>query len=233
MTNGSQLTKQEQIWLTEYQVCQEDNGAIFQGFWTLAAIFIGLSSAFLAGLIYAVIANKSLIDTMLTGNDPWKTLVIGIIALVVSAANVVILKKIKGWHGRIMLNQSVNRGRMLEIELILGMRKEWQHLVLDRWYDILKKKEDETWKNLKNKLKCKIDKKYHGKLYERKDEILGLIGKYFKDGKVKDRPGKYKPSSSTKYFPCILYTLMSLWGLAIIAGIYFIVTSAINIMSNS
>jgi hypothetical protein len=78
---------QRQALLIEYQVCQEDNSANFQGFWTLAAIFIGLSSAFLAGLIYAVIANESVFSIILYHNDLKKTLTIGIIALIIGIRN--------------------------------------------------------------------------------------------------------------------------------------------------
>ncbi len=214
MANGNQLTREEQAWLVEYKACQEDNSSIFQGFWTLAAIFIGLSSAFLAGLIYAVIANKSLIDTMLTGNDPWKTLVIGIIALVVSAANVIILRKLKGWHRRIMFNQRLNLRRMREIEVKVGMQKSLRVLAIENWQE-LKQELNEFEREENNK--DKFDKI--------KRELLEWCN-CTKDCK------EYEPPSSRKHFPCILYTLMSLWGVAIIAGIYFIAT-AICIMSNS
>ncbi len=199
----------------EYQVCEQDNAAIFQGFWTLAAIFIGLSSAFLAGLIYALIASKSLIDTMLTGNDPWETLVIGIIALVVSAANVVILRKLKGWHRRIMFNQRLNLRRMREIEVKLGMQKSLRVLAIENWQELEQElNEFEREENNKDKF----------------DKIKGELLEW----RQRKRESKeYEPASSKKHFPCILYTLMSLWGLVIIAGIYFIVTSAINIASNS
>jgi hypothetical protein len=220
---------QRRALLTEYQVCQEDNSANFQGFWTLAAIFIGLSSAFLAGLIYAVIANKSLLSILLYHNEPQRTHVIVGIALAISIANVVILKNLKGWHRRIMFNQGVNLGRMREIELDLDleMYRGWQIRAIDIWYDILKSDkrkqmtcDDQKWDKLKKKLEEGLDEKRHGKLDKRKGEILGLLDRYFsEEGKVSARYGKYELSSSRRHFPRILCTLMSLWVLVIVSAL--------------
>lgn len=223
--------------LVEYQVCQEDNSAIFQGFWTLAAIFIGLSSVFFAGLIYAVIANESLLSILLCHNEPRKTVVIGVIALIIGIANVVILKKLKGWHKRIMLNQRVNLKRMLEIEFQLGMQRGWQHRAIDEWYKKCGGKKptedsEEVWKELKPLLEKEIDpRKSAGNLDTLKDDLVNLIQRYFPKGHDKDRD-KYELPSSEKHFPCILYTMILLWVLVAVMAAFLIIIAAISLIAS-
>jgi hypothetical protein len=222
---------QRQALQTEYKVCEQDNSGNFQGFWTLAAIFLGLSSAFFAGFIYAVIANKSLFNILLYQNEPRQTLTIGIIALIIGTANVVILRKLKGWHRRIMYNQGLNLSRMREIELDLDLAiyRGWRILAIDTWANILasdkrKKCDDQKWDKLKEKLKDGLDDEHIKKLDKREKEILGLLKQYFtEEGEAKRRHGKYELSSSSKHFPCILYTLMSLWVLLVIAAALLII----------
>jgi len=200
----------EQALLTEYKVCEQDNAANFQGFWTLAAIFFGLTSVFLAGLIYAVIANESLFSIVLYHNEPKKTFVIGIIALIIGIANVVILRKLKGWHRRIMFNQGLNLRRMCEIEVLLGMRKSLRVRGIEDWKE-LEQELNEFEKEQKNKDKFEKIKRKLREWCQRKRESK-----------------EYEPSSSRKHFPCILRTLMGLWGLVILGAIYIIVISAIK-----
>ena len=221
-----------QALLAEYQVCQEDNSANFQGFWSLAAIFFGLSSVFLAGLIYAVIANESLFSIMLYHNEPKKVLVVGIIALIIGIANVFILENLKGWRRRVMFNQGLNLGRMREIELDLNleMYRAWQIQAINTWHDMLetdKEKKtasaDQKWDSLKSKLGEGLDEESLKKLDERKDKILELLKRYFtEEGKVRSRHDKFEPSSSKKHFPFIQNTLLALWGLVIGAALFAI-----------
>ena len=198
----NQLTNEEKrALLVEYQVCEQDNAANFQGFWTLAAIFFGLSSVFLAGLIYAVIAN-----------EPQKTLVIGIIALVVSAANVFILWNINGWHRRIMFNQRLNLRRMREIEVKLVMRKSLRVLGIE---DLKKLKQELNEFEKEENDKDKFDKI--------RRELLEWC-KHKRDCK------EYEPTSSKKHFPRILCTLMSLWVLVITAATFLIIPPSVSLL---
>jgi hypothetical protein len=213
----------EQALLTEYHVCEQDNVANTQGFWTLSAIFIGLSSAFLAGLIYAVITNKSILNLIQSQSTIKSTLTIGIIAIIIGIANLVILKKLKEWQTRIQFNLGINNRRMREIDLILGTRKAWRIYAIDRWYEILKEKrwkdekknEQEKWDTLVTKFKDDIDPKYHKELHKLRVDTLELVEQYFKNGRPINRNGKFEIWMSKKHFPCILHTLMSLWVLVI------------------
>lgn len=234
--NGNQLTPGErEALLLEYQVCEQDNAANFQGFWTLAAIFIGLSSALLAGLVYAVIANESLLNILLCNNDPPKTLVIGIIALIISIANVIIVEKLKGWHRRIMFNQGVINGRMRELELQLGvMQRGWRIYAVDRWYDSFGDKEptdksDVVWEKLKPVLEKNVDPRSVDRLDILKGDLVRLIQQYFPKQQGKG-DHKYETWSSRKHFPWILYTLMSLWVL-VIATVLFVGISVWNMLA--
>jgi hypothetical protein len=224
-------TTQKEVLLTEYSVCEQDNAANFQGYWTLAGIFIGVSSALLAGLIYGFLANESFLRGILF-NFNRKVIsyeiLFGVIALILALANITILKKLKGWHRRILQNQRINSGRMREIELELGMSRSWKYVALDNWFKILKedlsietKSEPEKWDALKKELKQGLESKYHKKLEKQKDSILLLIKQYSEqNGKPKY---KYVSPSSKKHYPCILYTLMSLWVFVIAAVVFLIV----------
>lgn len=221
----------EEALLTEYQVCEADNAANFQGYWTLAAIFFGISSALLAGITYGVLSNEHLFNVLFCNNEPHKTLTAGVIAILLTIANIIILKKLKGWHTRAKFNQSVNLGRMTEIEFKLGMNRWWRILVLDAWSDIEKEKNyksdtesefsEEKWEDLKNKIKKNYPKLgYHEEIGKKhKKEAIQLINFYFS---VKNKR-KYASPSSEKYFPCILNTLMSLWVIVLALGVFLTV----------
>ncbi len=82
MTNGDITDEQRKILLIEYQVCEQDNDGNFQGYWTLAGIFIGVSSALLAGLIYGVMANDGSLRGILFHYNSKIALSVGLIALI-------------------------------------------------------------------------------------------------------------------------------------------------------
>jgi hypothetical protein len=105
-----------------------------------------------------------------------------------------------------MFNQGLNLRRMREIEVKLGMRKSLRILGIENWEEL----EQEL-----NEFEQKENNK--DKFDQLKTELL--------EWRQRKRESKeYEPPSSKKHFPCILCTLMSLWGLVIIEGIYFIAT---------
>jgi hypothetical protein len=229
----------EQALLAEYHVCEQDNVANTQGFWTLSAIFIGLSSAFLAGLIYAVITNKSILLLMQQSQSNDKsTIIIGAIAIIIGIANVVILQKLKEWQTRIQFNLGINNRRMREVDLMLGTRKAWRIYAIDRWYEILKEKkweakkwedkgksEQEKWNALEFKFRDGIDHKYHKELHKLRADTLELVEHYFINGKPINKNGKYEIWMSQKHFPWIIHTLMFLWVLVIITAVFLTISA--------
>jgi hypothetical protein len=227
MTNGNQLTREEQAWLTEYQVCEQDNASNFQGYWTLAAIFFGISSALLAGLIYGVLSNKSLFYILFYNDEPKKTFIVGTIAIVLALANIIILFKIKGWHRRIMYNQNNNSRRMREIELQLGsMNREWRTYTIKKWTDRFGNKpsnecDEQIWQKLRSILVGELEDDLINKINSLQKPLVREIKNYFKDWKNKI----YEHPSSRKHFPCILHTITFLWVIIISASIFLMITT--------
>ena len=91
----------EKALLTEYQVCEQDNDANSQAYWTLASIFIGLSTALLGGLVYGLISNHKLLTNIVYWNEDKEMVVVFVIAILFSTAMITIMNKLTGWLKRI------------------------------------------------------------------------------------------------------------------------------------
>ena len=211
----------EQALLTEYQVCEQDNEANSQSYWTLAAIFIGLSTALLGGLLYAVITNDTLLNLLINMNETVTIRIVSIIALILGISMIIILQKLRGWLSRIQFNQRINQERMREIELELGMKMEWRKLAVNKWNEISRCKRNKIdnprkrWSILRKKLKDEINPKYHTQLKELKEHLLYLVSN--KSNRY------YETRSSKKHFPWIIQTLMFLWVLIVTSALFSII----------
>jgi hypothetical protein len=127
---------QRQAWLTEYQALQRDNSSSGSTYWTMAAIFIGISSAILGGLLYSVLSNSELLRALLnvskyTNNAEVNT--IKIVVTVISIFMFLVLVSLRFWLRRVSFLQQVNFERMREIECKLGMWKSWRVHGIDHW----------------------------------------------------------------------------------------------------
>ena len=118
MTNK---TISRQTLLTEYQACQHDNSSTSLSYWTLAGIFIGVSSAVFGWLLYALISAAS------------QTFSLPIAISVVGGAIIAILYLLRRWLKRVQFLQAMNYERMREIEGEVGMWKSTRIDALDRW----------------------------------------------------------------------------------------------------
>jgi hypothetical protein len=227
------MAEREKPWnyealIEEYIVCEQDNAANFQGYWTLAAIFFGISSAILAGFIYGVLSNEHIFKALYNHEEPKMTLIIGLIAIILALANLVILKKLKGWHLRLLFNQQMNLKRMNEIEITLGLNRWWRVPSADRYYECKGSKEQKVDHVIKRLAEYSSD-------YEKiqlKSNILKLIEnldfpRNFIFRKSQQKKTIYEPPSSRKHFPFILHTIMFLWVL-IIASAVLIMTPVDN-----
>ena len=152
MTNGNQLTREEQAWLVEYQALQNDNSSSSLSYWTLAGIFIGFTSAILGGLIYGVLSNCQLLKIIL-GIEYSETnrefLMLGIISWVLSMVVLIILYFLKGWLKRNNFLSQLNYKRMRQIEIKLNMRKAHIVRAIDDWAKLTQEKESEIKDYLK------------------------------------------------------------------------------------
>jgi hypothetical protein len=190
----------EQALLTEYQVCQQDQNANVQSYWTLSGIFIAFTSVLLGGLIYGVLSNKDLLKYIIQpglSSDKRELLMLGMITVVLGAAVLVILWILRGWLKRVNLASHLHYKRMREIELKLGLRKSFLIEGLDNWKNLKKQmNSEEGGKNLIRELNTFYEK------WNGREEI----------------PKRYEPSSSTWHHRWIIYTLLVLWFFVLVAG---------------
>lgn len=129
----------EQALLTEYQTLQDDNSSSMTSFWTIAGIFIGISTALFAGLIYGVLANDRLfgvfvkmITEAVSGTEIW---VLRIIMSLLAVVVLFVFWFLRLWMRRIGFRQQINYERMRDIEQELGMWHVWRVYGVDSYKD--------------------------------------------------------------------------------------------------
>jgi hypothetical protein len=204
MTNRNQLTREEQIALAEYQVCQQSQNSTTQSYWTLSGIFIGFTSALLGGLIYGVLSNNELIQILLKNEvsiNNKEFLVVGIIAWVLSMVVLIVLYFLKGWLKRVNFLTQLNYKRMREIEFKLKMRKSSIVHAIDDW----------------DKLKVELEKLAKVD----KASIINDLKEFYKTHK-KQIEERYELPSGRWHHKWIFGALFFLWGLLLAVSIYLL-----------
>ncbi len=238
MTTSNQPTREErETWLVEYQACEQESNSNALSYWTLAGIFIGLSSILLGGLIYSIVANIEIFTTIGVKDDAF---ILRIIILIFGLAMLFILVFLWLWLKRTNYLMDINYARMREIELRLGMCKSLRVLVLDKWNKVRRKlgfktlnelsddNINEIWqKTLKGKkegeeLAKGLSEESLGLLADRQEELFELCYRY----KLQHC---YESPSRNLHFPAILIILMLLWLLTIL-GVWL--PNMINCISN-
>ena len=128
---------QRQAWLTEYEACQEKNSSDQIRFWTVAGIFIGISSALIAGLMYGILANELLFDlfleTIADASDEREIWTLRIVISMLSLVILFIFWFLRLWMRRVGFLNQINYERMRDIERELGMWHNWRVFGVDRW----------------------------------------------------------------------------------------------------
>lgn len=210
----------EQALLREYEACQHDSSSTSVSFWTLASIFIGISSALLAGLLYGLIANNNLFPVLLKvlfgesaqSSELRLILTLSLIVIILSISIFIILYKLWGWLRRARFLQQTNFKRMREIELELGMWKSWRIHTIDEWQRI---KDDKPFEKkldkLVNILKENLNIKYSDLLSKRERALAEVVKSV--------RQSEYEIPTSRGHFKWILGTLFVLWGLFLILAL--------------
>jgi hypothetical protein len=170
-------------------------------------------------------SNNSLLRSFQVQYKP-QIIFVGIIALILASANIIILNKLKGWHKRILQNQRINSGRMREIELQLGnMSRSWLTYAIDRWHEKFGDKKPtecdaQIWQMLKLILISDLDDSLLNKIDTLQKRIVIAVKHSFRK--------EYERPSSQKHYPCILRTLMVLWALVAGAAMFVIVANKID-----
>ncbi len=199
---------QREVWLTEYQVCQQDQNSEVQSYWTLTGIFVGFTSVLLGGLIYGVLSNYQLFKIILEPAPKSKELLIlGIISWVLSMAVILILYFLWEWLKRVNFNSQLKFKRMRGIEFKLGMRMNFLVQAMDDW----------------DKLKPEIEK-----LAKEDKKSENDLKESLKDFYIthKDQiESTYKLPSGRWHHRWIFGTLMFVWGLILGKSIYLIFLS--------
>jgi hypothetical protein len=147
--------------LTEYQVCQVAADTNTSNYWLLASIFIGVSSALLAGTIFAIISNEKLLNLMLypmvqLSEDRIVLASCGLL-IFIGVSMIAIYYFLWKWLIRVRTFNDICYYRMPQIEDIVNTKKshliqgfdkkfsknfdpnndkEWQSLTLEQWNDI-------------------------------------------------------------------------------------------------
>jgi hypothetical protein len=109
MTDGNQLTRNEQALLVEYQVCHQDSRSLAAVHWTVASIFFAVN-----GIALGFIA-KILSENNNTYRNQWIILAFALTAIVT-------LMCLWLWLNRVNFLMRLDNRRMDEIEQILHMR---------------------------------------------------------------------------------------------------------------
>ncbi len=128
-----------QALLTEYQVCQQENSSNQLRFWTVAGIFIGVSSALFAGFLFGVLANDRLfrlfVKMITEAGSGTKIWILRIIILVLSLVILSIFWFLRLWMRRVGFLCRINYERMRDIESRLGMWQNWRIYGVDQYKD--------------------------------------------------------------------------------------------------
>ena len=215
MTNGNQLSREDQIQLVEYQVCQQSQNSTTQSYWTLSGIFIGISSILLGGLIFGILSNN------LSINTPINITTLRLIITVLGAGIIIILLFLWLWLKRV--NYLTDRGyeRMREIELDLGMWKSLRVTAIDEWNkqhlksfeNLPDKKIDELWNKIKGKLEEGISEEHKKKLAPVKKELVNWC-----NACNRHSPQHwYSRPSRTLHYNVLLGILIFLWVFTILS----------------
>lgn len=125
----------EQALLTEYQTLQQDVNASGSSYWTLASIFIGISSALFLGSVFAVITNESLYQAWLKQlqGESYQIQALQTMVIVIAIFVVLMLSFVRLWLRRVTFLRQINFARMQEIESLLGMWKSRMVHGIDHW----------------------------------------------------------------------------------------------------
>ena len=175
----------EEILLKEYELCQRHNSDVANHYWIVSGTFLTVNTAVFTGIVYSI----------LSGNIPrdlgfWVVLLLGL-------ALGTVLWFLRLYRRRIDFQISVNWHRAREIELELGMWKNWRVVGVDSW------KGDDFSNQISNDMKTRL-LRYHSKDW----------WKFWRESET------YQSPIGRKTADLMFYVLIGLWpAFAIMLGI--------------
>jgi hypothetical protein len=221
MGAGKEPPRKDQALLVEYQVCGQLASSSISQYWTIAGIFMGVSSALLAALVFGALANAELVKTLLGENGTLETAkpLIAATALILGLAVMIILCLLGRWLKRLHFLLDLYYGRMREIELGQGMRIGWRINALDRWREVRVKRKVECraqlWCSLKPELARGVSAEGISLLDGMKEELTGLVTDYFGRG----GRARYERPSRTWHQPGLFIALLVIWFGVVLCGL--------------
>lgn len=202
--------------LKEYEVCQQAINSSSQNYWLITGIFIGVSSALLAGLMLGVLSNDGLFNAI-TGKTTEDLQILRIVTTFLGVPVIIIIIMLFLWLQRVNYLSDRTYERMREIELEYGMWKHWIILTIDKWKDkyienLDDKAKEAIWSKLKVKLIKGLSKEYVTKLEGKKEELMERCNLI-----IKNSPQRcYHRPSRTYIYKVIIFTLVSVWSALIL-----------------
>lgn len=125
----------KQIWLKEYEICQQDIIDSSSRYWIIVSIFVGVSTAVL-GVIATGIISSDFIKHIFQRNAQAQTITARVIIIVLGLGIIAVFYCLKKWLKRVNYLNKITYIRMLEIEFELGMWKNWMIHGVDHWEEI-------------------------------------------------------------------------------------------------
>ena len=110
------MTDRQQILLKEYETCQSEIESIGSRYWTIFSVFLPINAGLLGWLLNSIISRSS--------GFPFGTDV-RLLALVLGVGMILIIVFLWCYFNRVNFIISISYYRMRQIEIELGMWKNW------------------------------------------------------------------------------------------------------------
>ncbi len=189
----------QEILLKEYELCQQDIIDTSSRYWTIVNIFMAASTVVLGAIVAGVISGNFISKTY-ERTATLQIFVASLVVIVLGAGIIAVLVSLMSWLRRVGCLAAIAYGRMREIELELGMWKNWRVHGIDNW-----------------NASCQISAGDRARLIQYHSAEWWQKKGYLKE---------YAPPN-TKSNRCILWALIAMWtaivllALSIVLSIYY------------
>jgi len=222
---GVRYINRQDILLREYEVCQQANDSIGRQVWLSTSVFLSTNVGLLGWIAYGITTRGA----PHPDNIHWLVLGLGlgIISIFIFWIH---------WLNRMQFLTRMNYERMREIEIDLGMWKNWFARALDKWGKLSKEK----WEKLPKDWQKLTKEEYEGlpqewkqlhdeerkKLSQGKERLIKLHNSYphlprWKWWKFLDPSPKYAPPRGFEGLRWIAVIVVIIWVVFIIMAFKF------------